>query len=72
LVLQPLKIDISKYMEFATEYHAKLTPEMRNTFNEIMPTLEVTEAGYERHYIKLVSYAGGRKLAHGLACINVD
>ena len=72
LVLQPLKIDISRYVEFATEYEQKLTDEQKNSFDDIMTTLKKMEDGYERHYIKLVSYAGGRKLAHGLACINVD
>lgn len=30
------------------------------------------EDGYERHYIKIVSYADGRKMGNGFACFNVD
>lgn len=30
------------------------------------------EEGYERHYLKIVAYHDGKKMAHGLACINVD
>lgn len=30
------------------------------------------ECGYERHYMKIVAFHEGRKMAHGLACINID
>ena len=30
------------------------------------------EDGYERHYLKIVAFHNGKKMAHGLACINVD
>ena len=30
------------------------------------------EKGYERHYLKIVAFHDGRKMAHGLACVNVD
>jgi len=31
------------------------------------------EHGYERHYMKIVAFdKNGRKMAHGLACVNVD
>jgi hypothetical protein len=30
------------------------------------------EDGYERHYMKIVSFAEGKKMGNGLACFNVD
>ena len=31
------------------------------------------ESGYERHYLKIVAFeTNGRKMAHGLACVNID
>ena len=32
LLLQPLKIKPSEFIDFATDYYAKLLPEMRDTF----------------------------------------
>jgi len=30
------------------------------------------EDGYERHYLKIVAFHDGRKMAHGLACVHID
>ena len=31
------------------------------------------ESGYERHYMKIIAFDTiGRKMAHGLACVNID
>ena len=30
------------------------------------------EKGYERHYLKIVAFHEGRKMAHGLACVHID
>ena len=30
------------------------------------------ESGYERHYLKIVAFHEGKKMAHGLACVAID
>jgi hypothetical protein len=30
------------------------------------------EDGYERHYMKIVSFRDGNKMGNGFACFNVD
>lgn len=30
------------------------------------------EDGYEKHYLKIIAYHDGKKLAHGVACINIE
>ena len=34
LLLQPLKIKPSEFVDFATDYYAKLLPEMRESFQD--------------------------------------
>ena len=45
-------------------------PEPEPTLAEKL--FELMESGYERHYLKIVAYHEGRKMAHGLACVNID
>ena len=72
LLLQPLKLQSSEFVEFCKDYYQKLVPEIRNSFYDPEKLYEVMEGGYERHYLKIVAYHDGRKMAHGLACVNVD
>ena len=62
----------SEFIEFANEYYQKLTPEMRGSFYDPDTLFKRMEAGYERHYMKIVAFHEGKKMAHGLACVNVD
>ena len=50
----------------------KLTPEMKESFYDIPTLYKKMEDGYERHYLKIVAFHNGKKMAHGLACVNVD
>ena len=51
----------------------KLTPEMKESFYDIPTLFKKMEDGYERHYLKIVAFhKDGKKMAHGLACVNVD
>lgn len=45
---------------------------MRDSFYEPEKLFELMENGYERHYMKIIAYHDGKKMAHGLACVNVD
>ena len=72
LLLQPLKIKPTEFVDFATDYYGKLLPEMRDSFQSPDQLFKLMESGYERHYLKIVAFHEGRKMAHGLACVNVD
>ena len=72
LQLQPLKIDASEFEGFAKGYCDKLTPQMRDSFYDVPTLFKKMEEGYERHYLKIIAYHDGKKMAHGLACVNVD
>ena len=72
LLLQPLKLHAAEFVDFCKDYYQKLVPEIRNSFYDPETLFKVMEAGYERHYLKIVAYHDGRKMAHGLACVNVD
>ena len=50
----------------------KLTPEMRDSFYDTRTLFKKMEEGYERHYLKIIAFHHGKKMAHGLACVNVD
>ena len=45
---------------------------MRDSFASPDLLFKQMEAGYERHYLKIIAYHEGRKMAHGLACVNID
>ena len=45
---------------------------MRDSFYDFQTLYEKMESGYERHYLKIVAFHNGKKMAHGLACVNVD
>lgn len=45
---------------------------MRDSFADPETLFKIMEGGYERHYLKIVAYHEGRKMAHGLACVNID
>lgn len=45
---------------------------MRDSFTNPEELFKLMEAGYERHYLKIVAYHEGRKMAHGLACVHID
>jgi len=70
--LQPLKIKPSEFLEFAKDYYSKLVPSIRDSFYPPEQLFEIMESGYERHYMKIVAFHEGRKMAHGLACVNID
>ena len=70
--MQPLKIDSTEFVQFAQGYMDKLTPEMKDSFYDIQNLYKKMEEGYERHYLKIVAFHNGKKMAHGLACVNVD
>ena len=72
LQLQPLKISPGEFIDFCKEYYQKLLPEIRDSFYEPERLFELMEQGYERHYLKIVAYHQGRKMAHGLACVHID
>ena len=72
LSLQPLKIDTKEFMQFANDYTNKLTPEMKESFYDNLTLHKKMEEGYERHYMKIIAFHKGKKMAHGLACVNVD
>jgi len=72
LILQPLKLHAREFVEFCKDYYQKLVPEIRDSFYPAERLFELMESGYERHYLKIVAYHDGRKMAHGLACVNVD
>ena len=72
LLLQPLKLHAAEFIEFAKDYYQKLVPEIRDSFYDPEKLFEKMEDGYERHYLKIVAYHDGRKMAHGLACVNID
>lgn len=70
--MQPLKIKPEEFLDFATDYYQKLVPAMKESFATPELLFKQMEAGYERHYLKIVAYHDGRKMAHGLACVNID
>ena len=45
---------------------------MRDSFASPELLFKQMESGYERHYLKIVAFHEGRKMAHGLACVNID
>ena len=45
---------------------------MRDSFYDVPTLFKKMEEGYERHYLKIIAYHDGKKMAHGLACVNVD
>ena len=45
---------------------------MRESFYDVPTLFKKMEEGYERHYLKIIAYHDGKKMAHGLACVNVD
>jgi len=47
-------------------------PDVRDSFVGPEKLFTLMEGGYERHYLKIVAYHEGRKMAHGFACVNVD
>lgn len=59
-------------MEFASDYYSKLVPELRDSLYDPETLFKLMENGYERHYMKIVAFHEGKKMAHGLACLNVD
>ena len=65
-------MDETEFVNFATDYYAKLVEPMRNSFYDPETLFRKMEDGYERHYLKIVAYHNGKKLAHGIACVNVD
>ena len=67
-----MKLKPSEFVDFATDYFGKLLPEMRDSFHNPEQLFKIMEDGYERHYLKIVAFHEGRKMAHGLACVNVD
>ena len=67
-----MKIKPSEFLTFANDYYTKLVPSLRDSFYGVEQLYELMEAGYERHYMKIVAYHNGKKMAHGLACVNVD
>jgi hypothetical protein len=71
-VLQPLKISPGEFLEFANDYYQKLVPQMRDSFYDPETLFKLMESGYERHYMKIVAFHEGKKMAHGLFCFNVD
>jgi hypothetical protein len=72
LLLQPLKIKPEEFVGFANEYYQKLVPQLRDSFYEPETLFNLMEQGYERHYLKIVAFHEGRKMAHGLACVHID
>lgn len=72
LILQPLKLSAREFVDFCKDYYDKLVPDVRNSFYEPERLFTLMEDGYERHYLKIVAYHEGRKMAHGFACVNVD
>ena len=72
LILQPLKLSPEEFIAFAQDYYQKLVPAMRDSFWDPETLFKLMESGYERHYMKIVAFHEGKKMAHGLACLNVD
>jgi len=75
LSLEPLKIDISQFESYAHDYFLKLPHEMRESCGgeKIEIALqEKMEAGYDRHYLKIMGDSGNGKVEFGLACVNID
>lgn len=72
MILQPLKIRPDEFLEFAQDYYQKLVPEMRDSLYDAETLYKLMESGYERHYLKIVAFHEGKKMAHGLACVAID
>lgn len=71
-MLSPLRLTVEQVPEFYQKYSLKLDPRMRNCQHNSKVLIKKMEDGYQRHYLKIVSYREGMKCGNGLVFFNVD
>jgi hypothetical protein len=72
LLLEPLLIHVEEFATFYNIYSQRLSASIRDSQHEIDNLCAKMEDGYERHYLKIVSFREGKKVGNGLVCFNVD
>lgn len=72
LELESMRIKVEEVPEFFSFYKTRLLPSVRASNNESEQLFADMEEGYERHYMKIVSFRDGAKYGNGMVFLNVD
>lgn len=65
-------IRVEEVPELYTIYKNRLVPSMRASNNDSDSLFKDMEEGYDRHYMKIVSFRDGVKYGNGMVFLNVD
>jgi len=67
-MIEPLNIDYKEVSNYIESFYEKLDPVINKSNHESSKVFDLTENGYDRYYVNLISEGK----VYGLACLNYD